>query len=268
MRPVLFTAFVLGTFFAAPGVHGQTDAAQPTSALTEARAAYENADFASTLEALSRVEAGSGLTRADVLALLELRALTEFATGATAALDSTLTRLLSLEPSYAAGPSAAPRFAALVETVRARGVLTLELTGTATPAPTGVRIALRTIDPSGLVLAHRVHWRDQGLEQSAEGTDVLVPTERSSLSWWAEAIGPGGAVLARTEPTEPTPAARSSATGDRATPAASGGADDSTLAIVLGVVAGVALVGGAIAVGIVVAGGAPADTVLMPAVRW
>jgi len=255
---------VLGAALAAPGAHAQTAVGQRAPTLAEARAAYENADFAGTLEALSSVEDGTGLSRDDVLALLELRALTEFATGASGALDSTLTRLLSLEPGYTPGPASAPRFAAVVETVRARGILPLELAGEATLETSGVRITLRTVDPSGLVRAHRIHWREDGREQSAEGSDVLVPTEQSSLDWWAEALGPGGAVLAQTERTD---AAAPSSAEDSGPQPSRAGDDDATLAIVLGIVAGVALVGGAVAVGPGVAG-APGDTVVTPVVRW
>ncbi len=263
MRLVLFTPFVLGASLIAPGAHAQTAAARGTPALAEARAAYENADFAGTLAALSSMEDDAGLSRDDLLALLELRALTEFATGAGGALDSSLARLLSLEPGYTAGPTAAPRFAAVVETVRARGILPFELAGEARLEAAGVRITLRTVDPSGLVRAHRIHWREDGREQSAEGSDVLVPTEQSSLSWWGEAIGPGGAVLARTGPPDAAPPV--AAEGSPTQPPSG---EDATLAIVLGIVAGVALAGGAIVVGIVVADGARADTVVTPAVRW
>lgn len=234
-------------------------------ALGEARAAYESADFAGTLAAVARAEEAASLSREELVELLSLRALAELATSASAPLDRTLVRLLSLDPGWTPGPSAAPRFVSAVEAARARGVPRLEVHASEVATREGTRVEAHAVDPGLLVRGYRIRWTDAegGVPRVVDAATALLPPRARALVR-AEALGPGGAVLAQSG--EVVVRAHDA---ERAVPG-EGGSGDDTLVVVLGVVGAVALVGAAVAVAVVVGTGPGSDQTMLssPVLRW
>ena len=273
----IFLALALGlarqSASAQSSAQSSAPASQESRPVAAAHSAYESADFAGTLAEVARAEAGS-LSRVELLDVLELRALAEIATDASEALDRTLTRLLSLEPAWMPSGSAAPRFLAAVEEVRARGVARLEVRATAVDTSDGTRVEARATDPAQLVRGYRIVWRTDhaapataAVERVIEGSTALIPTGGPVLVW-AEAIGPGGAVIARSVQTRVRGRDHEAApVVEVTTVAPTSGEPDETLAIVLGVVGGLVLVGGAVTLGVVLGSGND-QTIVMPVVRW
>lgn len=170
--------------------------ARAQDAVTRAREAFARAEFTASIEAYDEAAAGDGLTRDEVVELLRGRALSKHAANDIAGAERDLVALLSLEPDAALGDMAPPAlqraFARLQGEVRAP--LALEVV--AEPIPDGfrVRTAIRE-DVASLVREVRVHWREGDEWTETRGDDVRV-LAGASLTYFVEAIGPGGAVLA------------------------------------------------------------------------
>jgi len=159
---------------------------------------YGAADFNAAAASLARAQAASDLERADVVQLLLYRALVSLANGDARAVDDALLGLASLEPDYYMSPSIPPVVRQAFARVRAsvRGPLALQ--STATREPGGVRVHARIAgDVAALVREVRVHARVAGARWQRGHDDVLVvATPGTAVEHYAEAIGPGGAVLA------------------------------------------------------------------------
>jgi hypothetical protein len=229
-------------------VHAQDD-------LAAASAAFERAEFAEAIEAYDRAASGDGLTRAQVLVLLEGRALARHATRDPAGAEADLVALLSLEPEAELGETAPPALRRELERLRGEAAGRIELGADASRVPDGFVVTSRVRnDVASLVSAVRVHWQAQGEWQRAEGREVRVPAG-SSLSYYVEAIGPGGAVLAShgTLDSPERVGALETTTVEEMRPAPPPPSDDSGLWIGLGVGAAVIVAAVAIVLAIVLA---------------
>lgn len=165
----------------------------------QAEARFEEADFEGALEAFAQAELATDLTRNDLLLVYLRRALVHHAMGQLDAIDMDLFRLATLEPHYRLGrevpPQVRDRFAAQSRRVEERLRVKVE----ATEARGGVRIRAQvTDDLAALVTAVRFGVRTAGgVWQRSDGAALEVMGEPDSeLEFYAEAIGPGGAVLA------------------------------------------------------------------------
>ena len=170
--------------------------AHPT--VDEARHLVDQADFAAAEQAFGRAEAATDLTRDDLVALLEGRALLHHALADTAALEADLARLAALDPRHAFGPGLPPELSDTFLRVRTRSAGALRLSIDVRPVPGG--LALRATahnDPAGLVRALEVHGRvaDEPWRTAGEELVVSAPPG-ANVQTWARARGPGGAVVA------------------------------------------------------------------------
>lgn len=158
---------------------------------------YSEADFAGALDTFSRAWAATGLVRTDVVRVLAGRAMVFFATNDAAGLRSALASLASLEPAYEFPREAPPDLAQGLATERARvgGTLAIEVTveWRGNDAFLSSRVGH---DPGRMVRSVQLHARaGNGDALDGEGT-LLVPDAGDSVTYWAEALGPGTAVLA------------------------------------------------------------------------
>ncbi len=155
------------------------------------------ARFDEALAAFARAEAGDDLSRADLAVLLESRAIVLAAMGRVDAMERDLAGLAALEPARslpaAAPPEVVARWSAIVATARP-----LELLAVAS-WDVGV-VTVRAVsdgDPGGLVRRIRVGARLVGRDYAlGDGRVQLMTADASSVEYFAEAIGPGGAVVA------------------------------------------------------------------------
>jgi len=165
--------------------------------MARASDAFARAEFAAAVEAYDEAAAGEGLTRPQLLELLSGRAIAKHAERDVAGAEQDLVALLSLDPLAELGEMAPPALQRELARLRGelRGPLAIEVV--AEPIPDGfvVRTVVRE-DLAALVRQVRVSWRTDEGWASATGAEVRVPV-RPSLEYFAEAIGPGGAVLAQ-----------------------------------------------------------------------
>lgn len=171
--------------------------ARAQDALAEATAAFQRAAFAEAIEAYDRAAAGDGLDRDGVLALLEGRALARHAARDHAGAERDLAALLSLQPDATLGEMAPPALQRAFARLQGEVAGTIALSVEASRVPDGFAVRTRVQnDVASLVRAVRVHWESEGEWRRAEGRGVRV-VAGSTLRFYVEAIGPGGAVLAR-----------------------------------------------------------------------
>lgn len=158
-----------------------------------ALAAYEQAEFAAAREAMRRAEAGDGLTRDDVVELLRVSALVNFASGDRAAMRRDLAHLLALEPGL--DPTDfPPSIQTLVRDELAPAAVPVALSGQLS----GGRFEVHPTAPARLLRELRVSCRvDTG--GWVVGTRPVLEVEARAgqrVQCHASIIGPGGATLA------------------------------------------------------------------------
>jgi hypothetical protein len=192
-RGVLVTALV---WVAAP----QAAAADADFAAGVARMA--EADFTGALEAFDRAEAGAGLSRAELLQLLSLRATASHAMGEAELLERSLRQLASIDATFPFDDTTPPvvveRFRVVaataqpivlhprVERVSDQIRILGEVTGDADGLVRSVRhlARLATDGPSGA-------WAE-----TLAGPLELTAPGGATVEYYVELVGPGGAILA------------------------------------------------------------------------
>jgi hypothetical protein len=188
-RALLATLLV---FFAPAGAFAQS---RP---LEQATARIDEADFAAAGRILDEAEAGSDLSRDELVQLYASRAAVSLALGHIEDMARDVARLDALEPDFELDASARPE---LREALAARPhqALRLDLRVDAQP---GAASILGTVsgDPGGLTREVHLRARAAGTAAWTERTgDALVlPATDAVIEYWGEVIGPGGAVLAAT----------------------------------------------------------------------
>ncbi len=197
MSRAITTAALLGavatTWIAAPG----TARAHP--AVDEARAMYEEADFEGALAAIDRALSGDDLTRDELLDALRLRALVHLGMGDAEAMAEAVSAWVALAPDLELDESVPPEIRDAARQARGRGDEELGLRARATPTATGVRIDAEVRgDRAELVRTVRLHGRVGGgaWERSETAPLELAVPDAAEVAYYAEAVGPGGVVVA------------------------------------------------------------------------
>jgi len=208
-----------------------------------------DADFEGALAAFDAAEAGT-LTRADLVRILEGRAFVHFARGDEDAVRAALVRLGAIAPEHRFAPETPPELRERFAELAGRGALEVSVELAVDGGSARVE-AIADGDPGGLVRHLRVGARigEDGEWVTAQDEPLRLPYDRArALFFYGEALGPGGAVVARD--------------GSREAPhqrPGEGGGDDVPWGwIGLGAGAAVAV---AIVVAIVVVATEPSDTV-------
>jgi hypothetical protein len=167
--------------------------------LEEAQRHFEEADFEAALEAYGRAEQAADLSRDDLIQLYVRRALIHHTLGNTADLEADLMRLATLEPQYDFGRQAPPVVVEAFERMRERTTGQLSVRIDATTQPGGVRLEARVSnDTAAIVQEVRLGARAPGNAwtlRSNAALEMPAPSD-STLEIFAEAIGPGGAIVA------------------------------------------------------------------------
>jgi hypothetical protein len=242
-------------------VQGGVATARAHDGVDRARALLEEARFDDALELADEVERGGGLDRAALLDVLEVRAVAAHALGRHADALTALRTLASVAPSHVLGPQVNPQLRERFDELRAE---TDPLRVEVTEESDGAAVVLRAeVTGDTLSLVRRVdvnartgdEWRTEEGSIRLEGDDLRV-----RVAWYAEAFGPGGAVVA----TE----------GTRAEPrifVPSGVGEDGGLSpwIFVGIGAGVLVVAAVIIIAAVAASsGDPQTPVEQPIIEW
>ncbi len=160
-----------------------------------------DADFAGALQVFAQAEARDDLTRAELATLLAARATVNLALDDERAAAVDLRMLVELEPRHVIDATAPPelRDAFRRAVASARGALSV----TASHVRDGGRVDVEATtrnDTAGLVRELRVYVRrGDGLWQAAAAghTSIEAPPD-TRVEYYAEAVGPGGAIVART----------------------------------------------------------------------
>lgn len=223
----------------------------------EGRRLYEEeANFTGALDALGRAEAQDDLTREELVVLLETRAIVHVATGDQDAMRADVRRLVAIAPEHDLGPHAHPDLARAIAAERARGHGALRLVPRTESAEAGLTIVVDVEnDWASVVREVRIAGRPSGASEWQHAVDaplLIASAGAATIEYHAEAIGPGGVVLARTgTPDAPLRAAAPGSGGVEAWPF-----------VLAGV--GALLVGGAIVTAVLVTSNAPATTQVAP----
>jgi hypothetical protein len=225
----------------------QEAAPAPRSDAERARALLGEADFEGALAAANAAEAGSSLDRDGLVQLLETRVLIQAGLGRQADLERDLARLATLAPDRPAPPSFPPPVAQALARAQAAAVpigveaqvSTDALGATVTGAAQG--------DAGGLVRTVQLVARvgEAAWQSSSTGTLTMEVAPGETLSYYAEAIGPGGVLLA-TAGSEAEPLTRTRAPALAVDPEplpVAPPSDDTPLFIGLGVGGGVLVLG-------------------------
>jgi len=245
----------------------------------QGRRHYENARLERALDSFERAEQSDGLTRADLVSLLRTRALVHFAMGNTNEMEVDLFKLATLEPGLELGRDVPPRVRDAFQAIRDRGVERLALQVDVAPTDAGIHIAARVVhDEAALTRSVSLYTRMTGTDwEAAERAEVDVPAGDEAVEYYAEALGPGGAVLVsegfaadprRTSRADLQEALRTE-TRVRTMRMAAGGAsetDDDEGGGGAGwwIAGGVVLVAAAVAVVVLLSAGGEVDTSVMP----
>ena len=167
--------------------------------IDQARDRFRSADFPGAIEALDAADRATDLDRDDAVELYELRAVIHMALRQRDEADRALRALASLSPSHSfareAPPDVVDRFRILRETVPGRVAIEVARRETTN----GLLLTPRALDdPLGLIRRTRVHARvDAGDWQTSDDRALAVDaSDGQTVEWYAEGIGPGGAVIA------------------------------------------------------------------------
>ena len=260
LRQSLVAAWVLATLTLVSIAAPATALAHPL--VDEGRRLYEEAEFVQALDTLGRAEGQSDLTLADLEVLFEQRALVNVALGNQDAVRADLRRLLAVAPDHHLARGAPPDVARLFAELRAESTGAVRVVATTESSADGVTVLVRAEnDWAGVVRAVRTSGRVVGTSDWDSSTDApllvaTVPGDR--VEYFAEAIGPGGAVLARSGSAD---APLSAAAGAAAPIAAS---NEEIWPFIVGGVGGLVVIGVIIAVVVVATSPPTVQTQLSP----
>ncbi len=208
VRALVVVAMVLASL--APGralAHPQID---------EARAAYDATQHERGLELLEQAEAGTDLSRDELAELLLLRAMIHRALRQMDLAEIDLFRLAALDPARELGREVHPSLRRLFATVQQRvpGPVRLEAGAEREGETVEIRVAV-TDDVAALAQGFRIHGRVSGgaWRESTTATLTLPADPSEGAEYWAEVIGPGGAVIA-THASAASPATLAGAGGE------------------------------------------------------
>jgi hypothetical protein len=157
---------------------------------------FERAEFARAVRAFDRAEASDHLTREELETLLRGRGLAHHAAGDVGAAEEDLSAWLSLAPSATLDDTTPPAVRRLFERLRGE-VAALSVEGSAIPSAAGYVVSARvTGDAFELARGVRIHYEGEHGAETIEGERAEIPLTASTLRYWIEVVGPGGAVIA------------------------------------------------------------------------
>jgi len=168
------------------------------SAVAEGRRLAQEARFDQALAAFDRAAASPDLERADLVALLEGRAMVHHARSDDAAFERTARGLASISPDYAPSRQVPPRLARRLRTAT-EGVAPLALEATIAREHTAVVIRASLIGDAGELVTRTVVSAKVGDAAYADhvGDPVSIPAgPTEAVRYFVQALGPGGVVLA------------------------------------------------------------------------
>lgn len=202
-RPALFApvgAIIVAALSCALAV---PSIARAHALVDEGRRLYEEAEFVEALDVLGRAASGDDLTLPELVELLELRALVHSAVGDEPAVREDLRTLAAVAPEHTLPRGMPPDVQRMFTEIRAsatgspRLIATPSVAGPATGNGVIVEVQVEN-DWASVVRAVRIRGRAEG-GSYAEAVDaplfVAAPLG-AVISYYAEAIGPGGAVIA------------------------------------------------------------------------
>lgn len=161
----------------------------------EARARFDEAEFEASIRALDRAERAGDLSMDDLVQVLQLRILCEVALGRGNRVEDAAERILSLDPARSLGGEMPPEVHELADRIRARLGGRLSISASFDP-DAGRIITAIDHDPGRLVREVRIHSRRAGDERYRTTTGDEAEAPESPLEFYAQAIGPGGVVIA------------------------------------------------------------------------
>ncbi len=164
----------------------------------EGIALVERARFEEALERLERAARGDDLTLADLIRLLEARALAESAMGRDEAMSRDLSRLAALSPDHVFAANVPPEIVWRFGVLRDRAGSRLRVRVAIEPGPDTTVVRATVIgDPGGLVTEVRVAAGVAGGELAREddGAIEIASTREVALAYYVTVIGIGGATL-------------------------------------------------------------------------
>ncbi len=238
--------------------------AVPRTDAERARALLGEADFDGALAAANAAEAGSSLDRDALVQLLETRVLIQAGLGRPGDLERDVARLAALAPQRPPPPSFPPAVAQALARAQAAAVA-IGVDAEVTTNEDGATLTgAARADAAGLVRTVRLSARvgDSAWQSSNTGTLTVPVAPGETLSYYAEAIGPGGVVLAAAgSEAEPLTRTRAPALAVIPDPEPVPASDDTPLFIGLGVGGGVLVLGVVIVIAAVA--GSSNDTTLV-----
>jgi hypothetical protein len=180
---------------------GVPSSARAHPVIDEAKAAYHQAEFEVAIRLLADAEGGDDLSRAEAVELLLWRSIVHYALGDEAAWVADVQRLARAAPELALGPELPPRFRERFRAFVDEGlVLALDTRVRRTEDVLEVS-AVVVGDPGGLVRSIRVAGRLPGAstrwERARGATLRIAEPDATSVEYYVEVVGPGGAVLVR-----------------------------------------------------------------------
>jgi len=192
----------------------------------EGRRLAQEADLEGALEAFDRAEQSGDLTRADLVSLLEGRALVHHALGDEESLGEAVRALASIAPRHHIGEDLPPAIGAAFHRAQAGSPGRIAVEVAAEPGPGGVSLRARVRDDAeGLAREVLLHVRPPhaGWQVHETGHATVRVAGGESVGYWAEVRGPGGAPIAtRGSADEPVVWAPTSAEASTSAPAATG----------------------------------------------
>jgi len=167
--------------------------------LDRAQRLFEEAEFQGALDVYAQAEQATDLSRDDLVTLYRQRALVHHAMGNTSELELDVFRLATLEPNLTLDASVPPVVRRAFDEAKGRVGDPVHVEATSARMPDGVRVTARVQnDLAAIVQAVRVTTRVDGGEWRAvaASTASVAAAEGANVEYFAEAIGPGGAVVA------------------------------------------------------------------------
>lgn len=165
--------------------------------IDEARRLYEEAELDQALDALARAQ-DNGLTRDELLEMLDLRLVLNLSLGNDDAVTADLRVLAAIDPDHELPPELPPgpqdAFIEIVEATEDSIGVSIEMESSPAAA---VFTATTTGDTQSLISSIRIRARTPNGLWAEDNNELVLPlTSSLDVYYYAEALGPGGAVLA------------------------------------------------------------------------
>lgn len=166
--------------------------------IDQGRRSYDEADFQGALDAFSRAEQATDLTRDDLIQLYLRRAMVHQAMHNTESVEADVFRLAALDRAVRLPPSMPPPVRRAYEQAVARATAPMTLTVEVRAMPGGLKLIARIADDNAaLVQSLRIRARPRGgaWQWSSTASIEVTTAADAQVDYVAQAVGPGGVVL-------------------------------------------------------------------------